>query len=651
MDPIEAWKRQQKRLGNDSNTQSSASAPELVAEMRIQHPDWAEVFDQLDTWNKGVLSRTDCIKACRLLGGTDFVIPPMRKLDEVFQGLEVASGGELSFFHLVKFYEALQNINQERAATIESRKPREAGDIFDIVGVRKSREMRQVEARKSKAMERRSISRLTIAGESAVASVPLGQSRSARSCVRFDDSPGVAMARSASNPADVHRQTSFGADSQVMRALPSFGQMTSMNADHDQPLDYAQGSASSASRIVQPPTTIRLATSLPQLVLPGPAVACLSVRFSPDGGQLAAGFFDGGLRIYDADTTAMRHCLGLPEFQGGTVRSDQAEDVVFREQLNDVALTCVQWRPGQRTSFLGTTDTNGAMKLWSIPTGRRASAPPTCSLTLGGSAPLDALAFTPDGERVAVGGTQRYLKVFDLTASPGGEGAEPLFCLGAGAALPGRIGGHALKVVSLRAHPDNPNILYSGGMDRKVLLWDCRSGQSAVSALHGVELAGDSIDVSKDGVRVLTGSHRSADPIQIHDLRKPTEEDENAEEQQAQGDGLVEYIAAEERTPCQSFSWRGDEGESPSGRQQGDSCLVISCAWDYDNRTIVAAGESENAARIFETPTLPDRPLKVVGSFWGSSNAYWCAAITADCRAAAFGCCDGGIVLAALSKK
>ena len=76
--------------------------------------------------------------------------------------------------------------------------------------------------------------------------------------------------------------------------------------------------------------------------------------------------------------------------------------------------------------------------------------------------------------------------------------------------------GHSDRIYALRFHPDNENILLSGGWDNTVQIWDLREAES-VGCLPGPHICGDALDVAGD--LVLTGSWRTHDQIQMFDLR------------------------------------------------------------------------------------------------------------------------------------
>jgi COMPASS component SWD3 len=79
--------------------------------------------------------------------------------------------------------------------------------------------------------------------------------------------------------------------------------------------------------------------------------------------------------------------------------------------------------------------------------------------------------------------------------------------------------GHCNRIFSVKFDPQNENFIYSGGWDCNVNKWDLRMGKTAGSA-YGPYICGDSIDVCED--KLLTGSYRTKESLQIWDTRKMT---------------------------------------------------------------------------------------------------------------------------------
>eukprot|EP00435_Cladocopium_sp_Y103_P070281 s44_g35.t1 len=208
-----------------------------------------------------------------------------------------------------------------------------------------------------------------------------------------------------------------------------------------------------------------------------------------------------------------------------------------------------------------------------------------------GDSEVDALSFSEGGDKLALGGQEKVVKIYDVgqIKSSKGRDMSPELVLGNSAATRGeKPGMHSLKIMSLRSVPMQPNIYLSGSMDRSVLIWDTRNGPSPVGWLSGVDISGDSLDISRDGHTLLVGSHRSLNPLQLFDLRMIKEADEESKQAGLSGQAF------------QSYQWSGDDN---SEVQSNPSCMVFQAAWDsFDSTTICAAGEKNNQARIFERP-------------------------------------------------
>ena len=59
---------------------------------------------------------------------------------------------------------------------------------------------------------------------------------------------------------------------------------------------------------------------------------------------------------------------------------------------------------------------------------------------------------------------------------------------------PNSSAGHSNRVFSVKFHPEDPNVLLSGGWDNTIQIWDLRTGFSERS-IYGPHLAGDSLDI------------------------------------------------------------------------------------------------------------------------------------------------------------
>ena len=125
--------------------------------------------------------------------------------------------------------------------------------------------------------------------------------------------------------------------------------------------------------------------------------------------------------------------------------------------------------------------------------------------------------------------------------------------------LPGEKPGiHGLKIMSIRSVPAQQHIFLSGSMDRSlsslspkvlarsILIWDARSGRAPIGWMGGIDISGDSLDISRDGYTLLVGSHRSVNPLQLFDLRMLKDETKGVSTQ-----------------AFQSYQWPAPQGVTP----------------------------------------------------------------------------------------
>lgn len=291
-------------------------------------------------------------------------------------------------------------------------------------------------------------------------------------------------------------------------------------------------------------------------------------------------------------------------------------------------VTNIRWQPASgKMGVVASVDTNGTLILWDAPRNKE-NRPPRCLGSVETGNALTSVMFTCDGTCVAAAGADKVVKLYDTEVDMSKGTFTPSLTLGQKVDFGGKVTGHALKIVSLSAHPTNPKVFASAGLDRHILLWDVRAGQDPQGHIYGPELAGDAMDISRDGFSVLTGSHRSSNPLEIYDLRMN-----------------------EDAKPTVAYSWRGNEERSEGGGRW-TTCLLFAANWDeWENKTIVAAGENENLARVFDRSADEGDPLRIIGTLRGKGQAFWSSAVSTDGRNVAFGAADGAVCLVDVTRR
>lgn len=220
--------------------------------------------------------------------------------------------------------------------------------------------------------------------------------------------------------------------------------------------------------------------------IPHEQVYC--VRFSPDDRYFAASFDDGSIDVYQITTGRRYNAL------------------TFKPDGIPLPTTQICWRPvtpnQPSASSLVAVGSDGHIRHWQV-FGKK-----IVSDVVNASNELLCVSYRPDAMQFATAGKRPEVFVYDeatrkrISALAGGDVTN--------------TPGHSNRIFSLKYHPCDPNIIISGSWDRMLQCWDVRAGM-AVRAIFGPYICGDSIDISRDGKSILTGSYVKSDQLQIWD--------------------------------------------------------------------------------------------------------------------------------------
>ncbi len=182
-----------------------------------------------------------------------------------------------------------------------------------------------------------------------------------------------------------------------------------------------------------------------------------TVTFSPDGHRLAAGGWDGKIRLWNLD-------------------AEVAQCVVLSGHEKEVHQ--VTFSPDGQT--LASAGSDHKVRLWNVATGSEIRA-----LVLPADT-VRSVVFSPDGRRIATAGIDRIIYVWD--------------------SIDGRLlykfPAHSAQILCIAFSPDGRRIA-SGGQDRNANIWDAHSGHNLQSFTgHLAQVSG--VAFSPDGETLAT---------------------------------------------------------------------------------------------------------------------------------------------------
>ena len=177
-----------------------------------------------------------------------------------------------------------------------------------------------------------------------------------------------------------------------------------------------------------------------------------------------------------------------------------------------------------------------------------------------------------------------------------------------------RMMGHASRVFCTKFHPEDPNIVISGGWDKIMKIYDTRVGKP-VGQILGPMVSGDTIDIAGD--EIVAGSNRHTRPLGIYSLSMQK---------------VVTEIAFD-----------------PSNYAESGYIFATRFSRDRDHSLIFAGGAGRNELKVFDNDTDGNGYFKQLGTFSETRNAIMCLDVAPNGKMVAFGTGNGQIFVSHFS--
>jgi WD40 repeat protein len=234
--------------------------------------------------------------------------------------------------------------------------------------------------------------------------------------------------------------------------------------------------------------------------LKGPGDPFQSIAFSPDSTMVLTASADGQARVYDAASGALiqtlkagSDSLGAAAFCAGgslVVTACFDSNLKLWDARSGLPLATLAGSKGPARSAIcnpaGTemvsTGLESVARVWRIPPSARRPV-----LEANTQAPLESVAFSPDGHRLAAAGADGQTRLFDVAAGTSIATLAP----------PGPM------VFRTAFSPDGARLATVNGIGRDALLWDAKTGASLGAPLT-LGAAMWAVAFSPDGARLVT---------------------------------------------------------------------------------------------------------------------------------------------------
>ena len=140
--------------------------------------------------------------------------------------------------------------------------------------------------------------------------------------------------------------------------------------------------------------------------------------------------------------------------------------------------------------------------------------------------------------------------------------------------------GHSNRIFCVKYHPQDQNIILSGGWDKTIQIYDLREGRT-VASIFGPHISGDALDVHDD--MIVTGSNRNKEIVQMFSYSK--------------------------RALIHNIEWEA------TSRKDVEAGYLFACKFSKPNpNLIIAGGAGKNEVKIIENNADGSANFKIQGA-------------------------------------
>ncbi|OHS93541.1 putative Wd-repeat protein [Tritrichomonas foetus] len=207
------------------------------------------------------------------------------------------------------------------------------------------------------------------------------------------------------------------------------------------------------------------------------------IQYSNDNSFIGCALSNGQVSLYSGSTGRLSYTL------------EQSPD--------HFPVTSLKFHPSSK-SFVSVS-VDGSVKCWST---RKASVEWEF---IEDKNQLFVVSINPNGESFVTAGLDTKIRLYDFESHKISRALERYQIFDSEA-----VPGHTNRIFSAIFNPKDSNILYSGGWDDTIQIWDLRVNRS-VRSLFGAHICSDSLDIHDN--MLAAGSWRTTEQLQLWDLR------------------------------------------------------------------------------------------------------------------------------------